>query len=222
MFDLVSTIFQFAMIACVVIYTTIASVSDSRHKKLPNWLTVPAFAAALVFHAIGGFLGVSVATKAPAAVTASATVSGETETSAQIVDGVAGALSQIGFSLLGFGAGFGILFVLWCIAGGGGGDVKFMAALGAWLGWKLIVAVFLLSTLLIIVMSGGRLIYETFRLGIVGTQKRFLSPAKTSQHRSEKKRNQADDELRKRRRLVGYAVPSTLATWGVIAFHLFS
>lgn len=49
------------------------------------------------------------------------------------------------FALGGFAVGFGVLFVLWSIGGGGGGDVKLMGALGAWLGAKLTVAVFLLS-----------------------------------------------------------------------------
>jgi prepilin peptidase CpaA len=226
MFDLVSDVFQFAMISCVVIYTTIASVSDSRHKKLPNWLTVPAFAAALVFHAIGGYLGVEITSAKPlfaanSSVSETATVEAAVEPVVH-VSGWRGSLRQVGFSLLGFAGGFGILFVLWCIAGGGGGDVKFMAALGAWLGLWNIVAVFLLSTVLIIVMSIGRLIYEGCRVGVGRTRSRFLSPAKTAGHGSEKVRLEADEAQRKRRRLVGYAVPSTLATWGVIAFHLFT
>ncbi len=36
--------------------------------------------------------------------------------------------------LMGLGAGFGLLIVLWLMHGMGAGDVKFMAALGAWLG----------------------------------------------------------------------------------------
>jgi prepilin peptidase CpaA len=56
-------------------------------------------------------------------------------------------------ALAGFAVGFGLLFVLWLLRGGGGGDVKFMAAVGAWLGpWHLI-AVFLLSAVLLVVFS---------------------------------------------------------------------
>ena len=49
-------------------------------------------------------------------------------------------------SVLGFAAGFAIMFVLLLIGGGGAGDLKLMAALAAWLGPKPIVAVFLLSS----------------------------------------------------------------------------
>src|SRR6185437_14183974 len=56
-------------------------------------------------------------------------------------------------SLLGFAAGFAIMFVLLLIGGGGAGDLKLMAALGAWLGPRQIVLVFLLSTLVVMVMS---------------------------------------------------------------------
>ena len=39
-------------------------------------------------------------------------------------------------SLGGFGVGFGTLLILWLIGGGGGGDVKMMGAVGAWVyGW---------------------------------------------------------------------------------------
>ena len=37
---------------------------------------------------------------------------------------------------LGFLVGFGVLFVLWFIGGGGGGDVKLMGALSVWMGFR--------------------------------------------------------------------------------------
>jgi len=76
-------------------FTAVAAVSDLRTRRLPNWLTVPAFAAGLLAHTV--------------------------------VNGFAG----LGFALLGFATGFGLLLVLWLIGGGGGGDVKLMGALGA-------------------------------------------------------------------------------------------
>ena len=41
----------------------------------------------------------------------------------------------LGERLLGFGFGFGVLFVAYLFGGMGGGDVKLMAAVGAVLGW---------------------------------------------------------------------------------------
>ena len=51
------------------------------------------------------------------------------------------------FSLLGFAAGFGPLFLLWLLGGGGGGDVKMMGALGAWLGGPVTILIFLGSAI---------------------------------------------------------------------------
>lgn len=56
-------------------------------------------------------------------------------------NGTAGLLTSAG----GFCVGFGFLFVLWCVGGGGGGDVKLMGAIGAWLGAVPTLAVFVLS-----------------------------------------------------------------------------
>ena len=82
----------------VLVFTIIAMVTDLSTRKLPNWLTVPAFVAAIVFHTFtSGWRG-------------------------------------LGLCMGGFAVGFGLLLVLWLIGGGGGGEVKLMGALGAWLG----------------------------------------------------------------------------------------
>ncbi len=55
------------------------------------------------------------------------------------------------FALAGFLLGFGMLLVLWLLGGGGGGDVKLMGALGAWLGWRQTLYVLIASTVLVAV-----------------------------------------------------------------------
>src|SRR5262249_53378060 len=60
------------------------------------------------------------------------------------VVGGGGALTCSAFGVL---FGFGVLFAFYLMGGMGGGDVKLMAALGAWLGMPLIVYVFLVSAL---------------------------------------------------------------------------
>lgn len=91
----------------VLVLVSAAVVTDLKWLRIPNWLTVPAFALAIVSY---GF-----------------------------IEGVNGML----FSVAGFATGFGILFLLWAIGGGGGGDVKLMGAVGAWVGALPVLAIFI-------------------------------------------------------------------------------
>lgn len=91
----------------VIVFSAAAVVTDLRSLRIPNWLTVPSFAIAVLFHVcVGGWTGLQL-------------------------------------SLLGFATGFGILFLLWVIGGGGGGDVKLMGAIGAWVGALPVLAIFI-------------------------------------------------------------------------------
>ncbi len=51
-------------------------------------------------------------------------------------------------SMLGFAVGFGLLFFLFALRAVGGGDVKLLAALGAWFGWAGILSIFVLEKML--------------------------------------------------------------------------
>lgn len=93
----------------VMLFTAIAMVWDIRSRRIPNWLNIVGFGAAIAFHLER--------------------------------DGWGG----LQFALAGFGTGFGILFLLWISGGGGGGDVKLMGAVGAWLGPNLTLIVFIAS-----------------------------------------------------------------------------
>jgi prepilin peptidase CpaA len=101
-------------------------------------------------------------------------------------------------SLLGFAAGFAIMFVLLLIGGGGAGDLKLMAALGAWLGPQPIVVVFLLSTLVVMVISAVKLAARLAR--------QLAAPP---------------GERRPHERIgVTYALPVACGTWLVLAWML--
>ena len=171
-------------VSIVGAFVAVAAVSDLRTRRLPNWLTVPAFAAAVLAHTA--------------------------------VNGLGG----LGFALAGFATGFSILLVLWLIGGGGGGDVKLMGALGAWLGTSLTLAVFFASTVLAVVATAAILLAGMFSRGFLYVHRRYIRPGSTSRPVKQKHSAGADDarrDARIRRRVLPYAVPVALGTWAVLA-----
>lgn len=137
---------------------------------------------------------------------------------ALVTHSVHGRLDGLVFSLLGFAAGFGVLFLLWLVGGGGGGDVKMMAALGAWLGWKLTLAVFLGSAVVTLVLSAARIVYLLIARIAAGSADGPATGERTS-------RRVARESLKwwsegKRRFPVPYAVPVAVSTWVVLALVL--
>ncbi|MCA9246576.1 MAG: prepilin peptidase [Planctomycetales bacterium] len=182
---------RLVFIGFVAAFTLVAAIMDWRTKRLPNALTVPAFVLALVFHSANGWFE----------------------------GGALGAGKELLVSLGGFATGFGILFVLWLIAGGGGGDVKLMGAVGAWLGIRQTIYVFILATLVIIVGTIGILAYRSISNGFGKTRQRYLTPL-DSKAVSRQKSNGADAEqtARLRRRLMPFGVSVAVATWALLAF----
>jgi len=77
---------------------TLACAFDLRTRRIPNWLTFGAAAAALIFHA------------------------------------ATGGVSGVERSVLGWATGVALLLAPYALGGMGGGDVKLVGALGAWLG----------------------------------------------------------------------------------------
>ncbi len=168
---------QIIALLAVLPLTVIALVWDLRTRRIPNWLTVSAFAAALVFHtATTGWSG-------------------------------------LGTSLAGFGAGFGLLLILWLVGGGGGGDVKLMGALGAWLGAPLIMIVFLGSAIVAFVMLLGVFAWQA--IGRAG------QPAYAGAGGKARGGGQdAKQQVHAARRLIPYAFPAAVATWAVVGLKL--
>jgi len=187
------TVPQIIFVVCVVTFTAVAAVFDARIKRLPNVLTVPAFFAGILFTAVFGPLG-------------------------SLAEGVGGRLL---FSLGGFGVGFGILFVLWIIGGGGGGDVKFMGALGAWLGPIVTFEVLVVATAFSALGSMAMLVREHIRLGPSRAARRYISRQSLEVKRGKGKiATQTRQQRMVRRRLMPFGVPAALATWCVLAFVL--
>lgn len=143
----------------------------------------------------------------PNAVTVSALVA------ALLFHGIAGGWAGLGFALGGFGAGFGLLFLLWLVGGGGGGDVKLMGALGAWLGAQLILIVFLGSAVVALVM-----LMATFMWQAVS---RAGQPAYASAGGKGGRGGQdASGQMKSARRVIPYAVPAAVTTWIVVGAKL--
>lgn len=179
----------YVLIAVLLSFTVGAAVFDFRTKRLPNWLTVSMAAAGLAFHiAVGA-----------------------------IKNGASGAALGALHGLSGFAVGFGLLFVLWLVGSSGGGDVKYTAALGTWLGPVLIFYVILISVLLIAGAAIGVLAYEAVRLGFGRAQARYV----TSGGKAKAARNEEDRQAQMvKRRLMPWAVPAAVATWLVMGWQI--
>jgi prepilin peptidase CpaA len=122
----------------------------------------------------------------------------------------------LGDAGLGFLLGFGILFVLWIVGGGGGGDVKLMGALSVWLGFRLTLLVMVASTLLVLMITFGIVIWSFLNRGLMRSRQKYLATGKDKQAAAVPETL----EQKRERRLLPYAVPVALATWLVIAWKL--
>ena len=116
-----------------------------------------------------------------------------------------GGWSGLWASLLGFLTGFGLLLVLWLFGGGGGGDVKMMGALGAWLGPWQTTLLFVASAAFTIVLVCVVILYRAVR----------KDPAEKKSKRAA--REEKNDPFRLGR-LMPYALPVSLGAWAVLAY----
>jgi len=121
------------------------------------------------------------------------------------------------------------LFILWLVGSSGGGDVKYTAALGAWLGPVYVFYVILISVVLIAISSVGVLAYEGMRLGFGRAQARYVTSGGSSKGDRHAPRSDSGGGLRGeearqqqmvKRRLMPWAVPAALATWLVLAYQI--
>src|SRR5258708_384 len=123
------------LVGCLSVFTAVAAVTDLRTRKIPNKLTVPLFLLGILFQLAFHPYGDQT---------------------------VVGSLLNVAAA---FALGFGTLFVLWMVGGGGAGDTKMMGALSVWLGWKMTIAVLILSTIIVLI---GTLAITIFQAGSKG------------------------------------------------------
>ena len=112
-------------LACVGALTLSTAICDIRIKKIPNKITLPIFGAGLLYQAVFNQLGEGIGKPG-------------------LIDAAAA-----------FATGFGMMWVLWMIGGGGGGDVKLLGALSVWIGFMPTCMVLILSTIFVIVGTVG-------------------------------------------------------------------
>jgi prepilin peptidase CpaA len=196
-------IVNIARLVCVLGFTIAAAVIDWRFKRIPNAVTVWALAGGALFHlAAGAALG-----------------------------GVGGALyvspggsvrEALGLvpAALGFAVGFGMLFILWLVGSGGGGDVKYMGALGAWLGPVNTFYVFLIGAVITVVGSILVLVGEALRIGISRTKARYLSAKAAKTKGSAEAIEEVRQQTLVKRRLMPWAVPAGIAAWIVLVWAI--
>ncbi|HKB06369.1 MAG TPA: A24 family peptidase [Gemmataceae bacterium] len=124
-----------------------------------------------------------------------------------VYHGVTGGNEELVASVLGGLFGFSCLLAFYLLGGMGGGDVKLMAGIGAWLGLPFTFLVFLATALaaggysLVVLLGSGRLREAWARLQIVGH--RILAVGRTlgAEDRIEAEVKRGD----RRRRLIPFA-----------------
>lgn len=128
--------------------------------------------------------------------------------------------SGFGDGLLAFLIGFGTLFILWMVGGGGGGDVKLMGALSVWLGVRMTIYVLLGSTITVIVGTILVMGWSVLTRGIKRTKKQYMATGKDDGKSKREKQKKETVAQRQERRVMAYAVPVGIATWVVILAKL--
>ena len=116
------------------------------------------------------------------------------------------------WSLAGFGVGFVLLFVPWLLGGSGMGDVKLLAALGAWLGPVYMAYAFVLSVFIAAILALGVMVKVACTGGVGAAKRRYIQKRSvaTGKGTSQSKHRSAAPRPM---RVLPFAVPVALSTW---------
>jgi Flp pilus assembly protein protease CpaA len=128
--------FAWSFLAILAGLLVLAALIDTRRAVIPKWVTLSMLAFGVVVSvARGAWLGSQ----------------GDNLWLFASDSPWMGALDGFLFALVGFLAGFGMIFLMWLLGTCGGGDVKLFAALGTWLGP--IFAVYVLAGSLLVLFA---------------------------------------------------------------------
>jgi prepilin peptidase CpaA len=135
----------FAWVFCLasISLCCIAAWTDTRRAKIPNRLTVFMLATGLVANAArGGWLGAE----------------GKALWVFETGSAFLGICDGLLFAFVGFTVSFAVMFTLWIFGTCGGGDVKLIAAIGAWVGIPYLPLVWLGTVVASVFWMGGRIL----------------------------------------------------------------
>jgi prepilin peptidase CpaA len=124
-----------------------------------------------------------------------------------------GALDGFLFALAGFALSFGLFLALWILGMAGGGDVKLLAALGAWVGPYYFFLIFLGTGGVLVLVSLFAVLRKMSRRGVQRTI--FGGPVRSTA----KTGRQLPVGAQARHRLITYSLPVALST--AVLFPLF-
>ncbi len=117
-------------------------------------------------------------------------------------------------AIAGFVIGFGLLIFPWLLGGGGMGDVKMLAALGAWLGPVFILVAFACGAGFASLMAMSLMFGSVVTSGISSTQRKYLTAGAGGGTMT------ADGKAKKAKRVLPFAIPVAIGTWLTLAWML--
>lgn len=125
--------------------------------------------------------------------------------------------SGLGFGLLGMVVGLACLLPLYSVGGMGAGDVKLLAGVGAWLGWKVTFYGFAISTIVGAVMA---VIMVLYRRDAKKHCANFLMIfTEWLEIRNPKKLSEIAAERKSRMLLLPYGIPICIGCIGYFTIH---
>ncbi|MBN2474989.1 MAG: prepilin peptidase [Pirellulales bacterium] len=122
----------------------------------------------------------------------------------------------LGTSAGGLAVGFALLLLPWLAGGGGMGDVKLLAALGAWLGTRWLLITFAVSACCAAAIALGVLVFAATQQGVADTSRRYLRARRPSGVPTGRGRGKSGGK--RPARVLPFAVPVALSTYAVLAW----
>jgi prepilin peptidase CpaA len=196
-----SVALAWAFYAVLVGITLIATYTDLRYLQIPKWLTLPALASGVLVNVILGAI-----TDGPRGSEHPFLFGGE--------GGFLGALDGLLLALSGCGIGFGLFLVMFVLGTCRGGDVKLFAAVGAWVGPKLILFLLGGTIVAVVFMAVARLAWNAATHGLRATYKDYTLKGAPSP------RKKSAEPKTTRRRLTAYSPAVALSAALVLLWML--